>query len=387
MEDTVLPLVYNLGFLFILICWLNKEKIESKIGLTTSHLWFIAVLMTILAVVVNIAFVLNDNFTDVDNALWTGSEEYLNGRNPYSEKVVEHIDQDGNSFLSYYNYGPINLIIYSLFFIVFGKIFQEWWLFPSSIVLGITCYFIYGTLKGKVKHLVSLSTDEKSQQTMFIWDHKRDIPFFLILLSPFLVNNSILMLMFFMIGRYFRYSGNRTLEVSFYVLGAQVKFMTGLIVAIYFFDQIRSRDYYWKNYFPYITGLLLYIITILPFGIWPVINGSLLQQGDPSERTGQLRGPLLVEILLVLKQTLLLIPLAIVILIIVYFISTDRPFNDREVILCLTSLFLLPFYGTELSIIPLALILFRYTNLNEEKIKNKGFQGIIEPSNSKTNFS
>ncbi|MHA2274006.1 MAG: hypothetical protein ACXACI_19355 [Candidatus Hodarchaeales archaeon] len=87
-------------------------------------------------------FVIYD-LTDVDNVLWTGSEAFIEGTNPYTNKVVEHIDADGEVFYSYYNYGPVNLIVYSLFFLLFGPLFGEWWLFPASFACGTineTCH-------------------------------------------------------------------------------------------------------------------------------------------------------------------------------------------------------------------------------------------------------
>ncbi|MFX0115798.1 MAG: hypothetical protein ACFFB3_14710 [Candidatus Hodarchaeota archaeon] len=362
MDRILFPILYNMFFFIVLAAWLNKEKLEIRIRINNLTLWLISGLYTIIAIIINILMVVYD-LTDVDNALWTGSEAFVKGINPYTNEVVEHIDTNGESFLSYYNYGPVNLVVYSIFFVLFGPLFDEWWLFPTSFILGVACYFTHGAMRGKAEKLVTIGPEHENSGLLIAWNHRRDLPLFCMLLSPFLVNNSILMLLFFMIGRYFRQRGYKTAEVSFYVLGAEVKFMTGLIVVIMYLDQIRSRDLSWKAHLPYFTGVLVYILSALPFDFYAVIRGELLQQGVPSERTGQIAGPMLVEILLFFEISDLLIPIALIILMFTYWITIKRPLPDREIIICLISLFLLPFYGTELAIVPFALIIFNYTGI------------------------
>jgi hypothetical protein len=362
MERILFPILYNLFFFIVLAAWLNKEKLERRVKINTLTLWLISGLFTAIAIIINILMVVYD-LTDVDNALWTGSEAFVDGNNPYTNEVVEHIDTDGESFLSYYNYGPVNLVVYSIFFVLFGPLFDEWWLFPTSFILGAACYFTHGAMRGKTEKLVIIDPEEKNSGRLIAWNHRRDLPLFCMLISPFLVNNSILMLLFFMIGRYFRQEDHKTAEVSFYVLGAEVKFMTGLIIAIMYLDQIRSQDLSWKAHLPYFTGVLVYFLSALPFDFYAVIRGELLQQGVPSERTGQIAGPILIEILLFFEISDLLIPTALIILMLSYWTTIKRPLPDREIIICLISLFLLPFYGTELAVIPFALIMFNYTDI------------------------
>lgn len=366
MEQFFLPLLYNVSFLAVLLVWLNKEKLETRVKLSNVTLWGLSAIITTISIVINVLFVIYD-LTDVDNVLWTGSEAFVEGINPYTNKVVEHIHADGEVFYSYYNYGPVNLIVYSLFFLLFGPLFGKWWLFPASFVLSTACYFTHGAMRRNAEEMINIGPELENSFPLIAWNHQRDLPLFCMLFSPFLVNNSILMLLFFMIGQYFRQKDQRTLEVIFYVLGAQVKFMTGLIVAIMLIDQVRGRDLSPKALFPYLGGILVYILGAIPFDLYGVIRGELLQQGVPSERTGQIAGPLLVEILLFFETPDLLIPMALFIMAVSYWRTINRPLEDREIILCLISLFLLPFYGTELAIIPFALIIFSYTGVLREK--------------------
>lgn len=364
MESFFLPLLYNAAFLGVLLVWLNREQLEKKVQLNNVSLWIISAVVTTISVIINICFVIYD-LTDVDNALWTGSKAFVEGVNPYTNEVVEHINTEGEVFDSYYNYGPINLAIYTIFFLTFGPVFGKWWLFPSSLILGIACYFTHAAMRGKAEGMVSISPKQQDSSLSLVWNHNRDIPLFCMLISPFLVNNSILMLLFFLIGRYFRHKNHKTAEVSFYVLGAEVKFMTGLIVVILFLDQMISEEFSWKGLQPYFAGILVYLLSALPFGLYPVIRGEFLHQGVPSERTGEIAGPLLIEILLLLAISDLLIPAALVIMGITYWITIKRSLSDREIILCLISLFVLPFYGTELAIIPFAIILIHYTGIEQ----------------------
>jgi len=363
----MLPFLYNTAFLGILVAWFNKEKLETRVKLSNRSFWIISAIFSLISVTLNIMLVIYD-LTDVDNALWTGSEAFVKGINPYTNKVVEHIDTEGNVFDSYYNYGPINLLVYSLFFLSFGAVFGKWWLFPSSIVLCAACYLIHGALKGLDGKMINIMPKQEQLSHSSVWDHQRDLPLFCMLLSPFLMNNSILMLLFFMIGRYCRYRGHRTAEVSFYVLGAEVKFMTGLIVAIMFLDQLRSRDFDLRSQLPFLGGISVFFLTALPFDVYAVVRGELLQQGVPSQRTGQIAGPLLIEILLFLDMSDLLIPTALIIFGACYCVTIPWSLSDREIILCMVSLFLLPFYGTELAIIPLVLMLFRYSGVADNKM-------------------
>lgn len=366
MEQFFLPLLYNVSFLAVLLVWLNKEKIETRVKVSNVTLWVVSAIITTISIVINVLFVIYD-LTDVDNVLWTGSEAFIEGTNPYTHQVVEHIDADGEVFYSYYNYGPVNLIVYSLFFLLFGSLFGEWWLFPASFLLSIACYFTHGAMRRNTEAMINIGPEQGNSSPLIVWDHQRDLPLFCMLVSPFLANNSILMLLFFMIGQYFRQKEQRTLEVIFYVLGAQVKFMTGLIVAIMLIDQVRDWDLSPKALFPYFGGFIVYILGALPFDFYGVIRGELLHQGDPSERTGQITGPVLIEILLFFETTYLLIPAALLIMAVSYWLTVQRPFEDRVIILCLISLFLLPFYGTELAIIPFALMIFSYTGVLREK--------------------
>ena len=117
--------------------------------------------------------------------------------------------------------------------------------------------------------------------------NKRLLPPYIIVTCMFLFSNSSLMVLYFVFGYYFfKVRNNAYFGVLFYILAAGVKYMTGLFLLVHFIEEVshtkKKEDLRFLK--PYLLGSVIFLITIMPFGILNVLNATFLYQGDVSTR-------------------------------------------------------------------------------------------------------
>ncbi|MHA1166941.1 MAG: hypothetical protein ACTSRU_03895, partial [Candidatus Hodarchaeales archaeon] len=202
--------------------------------------------------------------------------------------------------------------------------------------------------------------------------------------SPFLLNNAVLMLFLYTVAislinrmsesNQFRDHYVKILEF----LSAGVKYMTGIFIVLEFIREaglsLKNREI--KDLLPYVTGSAVFIILMIPFGLIDVFIATILYQGHPDFREGvaEINGPLLVEILALLNLEslyffifLLSGMLALILTLYIY-----EELHEQQMFLSFIIMFILPFYGTELFIIPLfALFYHDYLSLKTNVSRNR----------------
>jgi hypothetical protein len=247
-----------------------------------------------------------------------------------------------------YHYFPPDLLTYSLFYILGGQLFMglldTYWFVPLHFVFLLPGYW-----------LISQTID---------WPHQKRLLFYILLLTPFLFTNSMLMWIFFLLGYYF-YEEKQEYDIGmiFYVLAASVKYLVGFIIVFYLIESIKKviksqKDPQFqidafKEFRPYILGSMALGVISLPFNLIDVIVSVFLYQGDLSSRgeVAQSVGPVLIEILKVIQLESLYIVLVLVIVVIALFLLRKQTTYERIIHFSFLSMFILPFYGTELFII------------------------------------
>ena len=347
------PLLYNLVFISLWISWFAFHSEEENHRLKSFFKRYLAdnrlfYPITAILIVIFLYFLFSYAIanTDVDDAITSAVQAFLDGRNPYQEDVVEHHTPSGIVY-GRYHYFPPDLLTYSLFYLFFGSFFypllNTYWFVPLHFLLLVPGYWI-------VTRIVD-------------WPHLRMIPFFLLLVTPFLFTNSMLMWFFFLIGYYlFEIREQFTLGMVFYVLAASVKYMVGFIILFYFFQTLRElqkEEKLLRNWqlvrqklAPYIISSLVLTIFSFPFGVIDVIFSVFIYQGFTPfrEEVAQTAGPLLIEVLKLINLEFLYLPIAGIVTILFLVLVRKQPTFDQILHFSFLSMIILPFYATELFI-------------------------------------
>ncbi|MHA1972022.1 MAG: hypothetical protein ACTSW1_03445 [Candidatus Hodarchaeales archaeon] len=347
------PLLYNLIFISLWIGWFLYHRDDSKKHLRKyfdlylkQSTFFYSITALIVLIFMFLLFSYAIWNTDVDDAITSGVQAFLNGHNPYQEDVVIHDTPDG-IVLGRYHYFPPDLLTYSLFYLLGGQFFLPllgtYWFVPLHLILLVPGYWI-----------VSQVVD---------WPHQRLFPFFSLLIVPFLFTNSMLMWFFFVLGYYFiNIKNHQTIGTICYVFAASIKYMVGFIILFYMIEVFR-------NYFislkdtkkftaeikplePYIISSLALALISIPFNLFDVIYSVFVYQGvvGVREEVAQSVGPLLIEILKIFNLELLFLPCVFTIVIVALFLLRHNSTYDKIMHFSFLSMLLLPFYGTELFI-------------------------------------
>ncbi|NHJ03088.1 MAG: hypothetical protein EAX86_13205 [Candidatus Heimdallarchaeota archaeon] len=343
------PILYNLIFILLWFFWMNFHN-EKKDGLSKKlfqrYLKDSKIFYTVtVVVIISFLFLLFSYAifnTDVDDAITSGVQAFLNGQNPYIEDVVIHKTATGEIIYGTYHYFPPDLLVYAFFYLVIGNLFlpvlDTYWFVPLHLLLIIPGYIL-------TKKIV-------------MWPSNRLFPLFLLILTPFLFTNSILMWFYFIIGYYlYEIQEKKDLGMVFYVLAASVKYMVGFIILFYFLDLIKKyytepkgiRDFY-IDMRPFILGSVVLAITTIPFGLIEVIIAVFLYQGIFRDEVAQSVGPILIELLTALNLKDIFFLIAACLSIIMLIIIRKLPKYDQIMHFSFFCMLILPFYGTELFI-------------------------------------
>ena len=346
------PILYNLIFLVLWVFWIDyhykgeQSKIRKYLEryFREKNLFYLVTGLLILTFLFLLFTYANAN-TDVDDAITSGVEAYIAGDNPYQKDVVVHHLPSGITY-GRYHYFPPDLLVYSAFYIISGGIFSflgTYWFFPLHLLFLFPGYWF-------LTQIVD-------------WPHFKLFPFFILLVTPFLFTNSMLMWFFFIIGYYFyEIKDRRDLGMIFYVFAASVKYLVGFIIVFYILQSIKElldkkninnkRTIAIREFRPYILGSLLLVLVSLPFNIIDVIISVFLYQGDIAARgeVAQLIGPLLIEILKMFHFESLYLLSVIFILVLALFTLRTHSTYEKIIHISFLSMIILPFYGTELFI-------------------------------------
>lgn len=359
---TAITFVYNIGFAFVLFLWIFREKIpfiKKLVTMDIRNLIAFATIFVILACSINLFYI--EANTDVDDAIEGAVIAFLDGSNPYVDKVVPHILPNGTEITSVYHYFPPDLISYSFFYLLLGNLplIRGFWFFLANVVLAIAGYFFMRKLI--LEKIVSEYSKDNSQKEADI----RLAAVYSIFLSPFILNNAVLMLVLFLAGLNLQKIGKETVGMIAHVLSASVKYMTGLFIVIWFIDDFESslgtKDFkvIFKTFIPYIIGGTVLLILCLPFGIIETISSVFLYQGniEQREQVAGVYGPILIEILkiLSLKQLFFIIFITIMIISVLLLFTAfkEKTSYEKQMILCFIAIFTLPFFGAELFLVTL----------------------------------
>ncbi|MFW9902880.1 MAG: hypothetical protein ACFFFH_00990 [Candidatus Thorarchaeota archaeon] len=346
------PFLYNLIFVSLWILWFMYHREEEDQGLKyyfrkylSNEHWFYFITASLIVIFLYFLFSYAIWHTDIDDAITSGVQAVLQGINPYKSDVVEH-HINSEIILGRYHYFPPDLLTYSLFYLLFGAILypllQTYWFVPLHFILIIPGYWF-------ITQIVD-------------WPHHQLFPFTILLITPFLFTNSMLMWFFFLIGYYFyEKKENHIIGMTFYVLAASVKYMVGFIVLFYFIQSVKelyneNQHVNWQligyKLAPFVISSLILTLICLPFGLFDVINSVFLYQGDPHYRAevAQSIGPLLIEILKFLNLTSWYLLVLGVIVILALIILSKHPTYDQIIHFSFLAMIILPFYATELFI-------------------------------------
>ncbi len=349
-------IIYNLGVIATIFLWIYQDKVHLKNIITEGNLtywWFFSIAWLFFSVIANFFFLQSD----VDDAIISGTMAFVNnGANPYAQNVVVHL-LNNHVVFGLYHYFPTDLFVYSIVYIIckpalvtFPFLKNSWFVFGNIVFLTIG-YFFLKKILDKV-------------------EHKRLIPIYIFVTGFFLFTNSSLLVLYFTIGFYLikKLSWHNTqyyIGITAYIFAAGVKYITGLLLFVQIveeFSHVRKiKDLAFLK--PYIFGSILFAILIIPFGFYNMLNATFLYQLETSSRSqvAGIYGPILIELVLLFN----LLNYYSIIFIIAAFISVLISFKfgkttyEREIILSFCFLLILPFYGTELTVVPLLLWLFK----------------------------
>lgn len=359
-EQEIFVILYNLLFILLFLLWIYQDKLSLKNIITNGNLkilWLFSIVFFLISLLLNV-YLLG---SDVDDAVISGTKAFVQDQaNPYSEKVVVHL-LNGEKVFGFYHYFPSDLIIYSIIFIIFSpleslsSIFVDSWFLIGNFIFLILSYFVV----------------RKILQEPDI----RLIPSYVIVTSFFLFSNSSLMVLYFVIGYFCFYNlKNKNLGVISYILAAGVKYMTGLLLMVQAMEEAmqvkKKEDLIFLK--PYILGSVVFLVTIIPFGVIDILNATFLYQGDIVARAkvAGIYGPILVELALLL-DILAFYNIIFLISAILSFIVAFKFGNntyERQMIISFLFMFILPFYGTELIIVSL---LLWYFHLFDKELKSR----------------
>ena len=244
--------------------------------------------------------------SDVDEAMTGAIRSYfLDGTNPYLYQVVPHIlYTNSGHIIKYgtYNYGPIDLLIYGIFYFIFSPfVGNTWWIFVTNIILVALTYVIMRiSLDNKIPHTITLIS-------------------FLFLFSWFLQDNAVLMCLLLSLA-WFVYNKvdtnyKHSLVTIILTLAVLTKLYVAFVLLAYFVYVLKKDVYLWI--INGVIGVITTIIIIFPFGINNVLSSIFLFHVDLSIREGYatIQGglPTYLELL---NLKILFIPLAIILVLI-----------------------------------------------------------------------
>jgi hypothetical protein len=305
--------------------------------------------------------------SDVDEAMTGAIKAFLMGINPFVEKVVPHILllPSGNELVyGTYNYGPIDLLVYTIGYLLFSPFFGDvWWLFFTNLVIVFTMYLF-------IRKIIPISDSVMLLPFMFLF-------------SWFLQDNVVLMCFFLTMAWYIYYNVNskykHTIVVIILTLGVLTKLFIAFVLGAYFIYIFKRDLKLWI--INTIVGLITTAIVIIPFSIFDVLKSMLFFHVDLDTRGeyATIQGGLPTYLSL-FGLNWLFIPLAVILVMLFLFISEKYAKDEIELkltIFTILNLILLPNSGYSFFMIPSVFILVQYYK-NHYSLHNKNLEKTLD---------
>ncbi len=286
---------------------------------------------------------------------------FLNGINPYVDKVVPHIIYTNSGAVTLkgtYNYGPVDMIIYGIFYFIFSPFVGDtWWIYVTNIIfIGLIYVIMRLTLENDVPQIITFIS-------------------YLFLFSWFLQDNAVLMCLFLAIAWFIHVKNNTKykhyLVTIVLTLGVLTKLYVAFVLLAYFVYIFKDDIREWI--INTIIGLITTAIVLFPFSIIDVLKSIFVFQVDLNirENYATIQGGLPTYLTLFgLKW--LFIPLAIILVIVFLYLSeiyAHDEINLKLALFTVINLVLLPSSGYAFFIIPCFFLLTQYY-INYHEIHN-----------------
>ena len=209
--------------------------------------------------------------SDVVQAMTSGINAFFIGENPFIMNVVPHmISLASGSAIVYgtYNYGPLDLIIYGIGYLIFkGLLGNLWWIVGFNYVLVFVIYAIFRKTFPEIPDLIKF-------------------PPFMIIMGCFLQDNVILMIVF-LAGAWWaheRLTNHFKDSITILLLSAGVltKMFIALVLLGYFIFVFQKEIKKWVIYS--LQGGSLALLIMIPFNVLAVIHSVFFFNVNLTER-------------------------------------------------------------------------------------------------------
>jgi len=220
-----------------------------------------------------------DRGHDINDAVEAASDHFLDGGNPYADEVVPRFSEryhgpDTVIRNDTYNYLPVSLIFYSGAYLMLQPIGGFWFPLTNLLLGGLVCLTAWKTFP---KPYRSYSLPLISLASIFFMFDNIMLTFLLVSISVFFLARSrnrfrwFLAFLFLFLGVFVKMIGLLALAVLFLYLiqryklkDTSVNLQCGLFV---------------------ITAAIIALISILPFGLWSVLDSTVFYFSDVANRT------------------------------------------------------------------------------------------------------
>jgi hypothetical protein len=207
---------------------------------------------------------------DVDDAIISAVQGFVGGTNPYQEPIVPHTYQQGdyadinsnatsNGTLDTYNYLPVDLVLYSIAFILFSPLVGNLWFYLTNVLI------------------ISLSINLFAKHHSLSYFHTLLLFFPSIIFGGLILNDIWLILFFILFLLWFDLFKNHKLYllvgVTLLTLGFLTKMLLIFILPIFLLNYSKS----WSVRIKYLIFSVVLSLTIISFfNLLAVINSVFL---------------------------------------------------------------------------------------------------------------
>ena len=310
-----------------------------------------------------IAFVVFPS-SDVIQAMTSGINAFWAGENPFVANVVPHmvaLPSGPGVIYGTYNYGPLDLIIYGIGYLIFkGLLGELWWIVGFNYILVFIIYAIFRQTFPEVPDIIKF-------------------PPFMIIMGCFLQDNVILMIAF-LAGAWWAYERltnpyKDVITVLLLSAGVLTKMFVLFVLMGYFIYVFQKEIRKWFLYSLLVGCVELFIM--LPFNILAVIHSVFFFNTDFADiaQYAVIQGSI-PAVLQILGIGILFVPIAIILtgvfIIVVWYYSPDNLYLEM-IVFTLLALSLLPNTVYAFFAIPFYFCLILYNSnyqhgLSEEKL-------------------
>lgn len=256
------------------------EKFPKKVPKIKYWILIVSFVFVIIALIIFVIIPFEKILVDVDDAIISAVQGFVNGINPYQHPIVTHTFQQNdvadiftsdnsinNNIYGTYNYLPLDLILYSIFYVILSPIVGNNWFFLTNAIVIVICIFLF-----KIEKKITL--------------FKSSVLFLPVIFLGGLILNDIWLILFYLL---FFIWYNRFKTNKFFFLGCVLLLTFGfltkmlLIFLLPVFLYYYSKD--WSSRIKYlsISGLCSFFIICL-FDFVAVFESVFLFHSDMAIR-------------------------------------------------------------------------------------------------------